>query len=121
MENNEPKENLTQFLVKVFIGALVLGVLAFVLFLTFGMQLGFAMFLVSMITTLIGSYLRTPSMLSRRIDLLTSYKPSEVRNQHLQDVEDSKTPRYGKQDLLFFSGLLGVLFSLPYICGLMFS
>jgi hypothetical protein len=121
MENNESKGNLGQFLLRILALTVGLGVLAFLISLIFKLQLGFAMFVVSILTTSIGSYLRAPSMALRRIDLLTTYKPSEVRGKHLADVEASKTPMYGNQNLLFFSGLLGVLFSLPYICGLMFS
>ena len=121
MENNEPKGNLSQFLLRVLTGTLGLGVLAFLLLLIFKLQLGFAMFLVSIVTTLIGSYLRTPSIALRRIDMLITNKPNEVREKHMEDVRASKTSKYGTQDLLFFSGILGLVFSMPYICGLMFS
>lgn len=121
MESNEQKGNLIQFLLRILGVTVGLGVLAFLISLIFKLQLGFAMFLVSILTTLIGSYLRAPSMLLRRIDLLTTNKPSEVRGKHLADVDDSKTKPYGTQDLLFFSGLFGLLLSMPYICGLMFS
>lgn len=121
MENNESKGNLGQFLLKVLACAVALGILALLVSLIFKLQLGFSMFVVSTITTLIGSYLRAPSIALRRIDLLITNKPNEVRNEHVMDVEKSKIPKYDIQNLLFFSGLLGLVFSLPYICGLMFS
>ncbi|HCR72462.1 MAG TPA: hypothetical protein DIW23_13530 [Anaerolineae bacterium] len=121
MENNEPKGNLGQFLLKILAGTIGLGVLAFLLYLIFDLQVGFALFLVSILTTLIGSYLRAPSIALRRIDMLITNKPNEVREKHASDVQASQVPTYGTQNLLFFSGLLGLLFSLPYICGLMFS
>lgn len=121
MENNESQGNLSQFLIKVLAVTIGLGVLAFLLFLIFKLQLGFAMFLVSIVTTLIGSYLRTPSIALRRIDMLITNKPNEVREKHAADIQASQAPTYGTQNLLFFSGILGLVFSMPYICGLMFS
>lgn len=121
MDNNQQEGNLVQFLLRVFVGTVVLGALAFLLFLILKLQLGFAMFLVSILTTLIGSYLRTPSMALRRIDMLITNKPAEVREKHIADVKANKVEIYGTQNLLFFSGLFGMLISLPYICGLMFS
>lgn len=121
MENNESQGNLSQFLIKVLAVTIGLGILAFLLFLIFKLQLGFAMFLVSIVTTLIGSYLRTPSIALRRIDMLITNKPNEVREKHAADIQANKAPTYGTQNLLFFSGILGLVFSMPYICGLMFS
>lgn len=121
MENNESKGNLGQFLLKIMAGAVILGILALLVSLIFKLQLGFSMFVLSTITTLIGSYLRAPSIALRRIDMLITNKPNEVREKHASDVQASRVPTYGTQNLLFFSGLLGLICSLPYICGLMFS
>lgn len=117
-DNNK---GLKGFTIKIFMVSIVFTICALVLALLLRVDFGLVLFLLGLSTTALGSYLSGPAR---------SYRENfpETSNHHVREYNDrlfhylrTKAPKYGSENILFYSGVLTVILSLPFICQIMYG
>ena len=120
MQSNN-KKYIKLFILRVLIINIVIIFVAIVLARFLNFSFGFLFFLSGLLTTAIGLYLNGPKRYHEDIFTEVSNHPVRAYSKWLFHYLRTKAPKHGFENVLFYSGLLTLILSLPFICQIMYG
>lgn len=117
-EENKSKITRGEFVIRVLKWNVALVALILALSFLLGFDFGFCYCSSAIILTTIGAYLGSPTERSFPPDDM--HQPVQSYNKNLLKMLEQKIPAYGVESVIFYSGLVALIFSMPYICRLMY-
>lgn len=122
MENQTNSSSLKKFLIKVII--VDVGSIAVSIFISISQNLNFGIILLILGILIggIGNFLGGPNLNSRQNvqELKSQHRPNEALSERISEYLVRSIPHYGFENVMMFSGLIGIIISISFLLILMF-